>query len=113
MATQTPIHHPKQAAQTANQYPFRVTINTLKNEAIAVDLPCAYEPGTGGESGPLESEANVEDRIRIPLWVDAAKTKTVAVVSMGLAGVQRFNVLDVLPIGEGPNATILVVERRN
>lgn len=113
MATQTPRRHPRKNEQTENRYPFRLTINTLKNEAIAVNLPCAYEPGTGGESGPLESEANVEDRIRIPMWVEAAKAKTVAVVSMGLAGVQRFNVLDVLPIGDGPNATILVVERRN
>lgn len=117
MATQTPRRHPRKSQQTANRYPFRLTIKkTVRkadDEIIAVDLPCAYEPAQGGESGPLESEAMASDKIRVPSWEPTAKAKQLAVVDMKGAGIVRFNILDVLPIGEGPDAMMLMVSREN
>ena len=113
MATQTPRRHPRKDEQIENRYPFPLTLKNVDKTTAISGLFCAYEPTPGGESGTFQTQDATGDRLRIPQWVAEAATNQIAVVTMGNAGDLRFKVLDVVPTGDGPDATVLIVEPRN
>ena len=81
---------------------------------ICENEPCAYQP-FAREKGveTYEDDADVFEQIRVPRFILKVAAKQVAVVTMGEAGEIRFEIHSVLPIGDGPDAMILVVTTQN
>lgn len=114
MATATPLNHPSKAAQSKQFFPYRVTIKrTLKNGeqpvvGLAENLPCFFDPALGGESGTFADEAPSSDKILLPTWEPLIKSNDLAVLDLN-GTTKRRTINDVVPLGNGPDQTLLVV----
>jgi hypothetical protein len=112
MATKTTITHPAAAAQSGQFYPFTVTIKGVAGSTVAGPFACAYDAATGNDVGTFEDEAPANDKILIPSWEPTLKAKLQAILDM--EGTKRkFEILDVMPQGNPPSQTLLIVSSQN
>lgn len=109
MATSTPLFHPRESQQTAQFYPFTVTIRDVNSVTVGalVNLPCAYEPSSGGEVDSYEMEAPTQDRILLAGYFAGIRPKHLAVLNQN-GVLRRFEIDDVLQTAHGTK-TMLVV----
>ncbi len=112
MATATPLRHPDEAAQNAHLFPHTATFKTSGDAGGYVTLfssPCAYEARGGGEGADFESEAPTSDQILLPKWQVEVASDQIVVVQFADGTIKRFTTIDALPLGTGPNMTLVLV----
>jgi hypothetical protein len=113
MATPTTIRHTREDSQTAQFFPYNFVVREMNDTdgrftAEVASGKCAYEAAEGGTPGMFQEEAMVGDNISIPSWRPEIQAKQHVTVSKG-SWSKLFVISDVVPIGPGPNHTLLVV----
>ena len=118
MATQTPLIHPAQMAQTEQFYLYRATFTRLDDdgEPVPVDSveperPCAYQPAGGGAVVGFQDQDVTKDRLLIPGWYPQIGTKWEISLTLARDGSEfgRFRTDDVMPNDSSQSATLLTV----
>lgn len=112
MATKTAMHHPKKAGQESQFFPYSAQITDIVdesgNDTLIAESAAAYQPDRGGAPGVFQTEAPVGDQILLPSWRSECQSGQIVILTLG-DWRKRFVISDVLPIGSGPEKTLLMV----
>jgi hypothetical protein len=83
-------------------------------DSLAEPLSCAYQASdTPAVAGQFEGEGVAKDRILVPRWLPDVSLNMWATLLFPDGETERtFTVTDVLPEGNGPDATLLLVTPR-
>jgi hypothetical protein len=111
MATQTSI---SPAPKSAQFYPYRLQVTGLNASGVSSVLfesEAAYEPERGANPNTFDNEAPTNDRILLPKWREECEAKQTVILSKG-AWRKRFEVSDVLPVGQMERTLLIVTPER-
>ena len=111
MATQTPLHHPRENAEKDGLFPYRAQLFQLgvtgDYEVMAQmnDLPADFQSAEGGAAQEFEEEAPTSDRILVnrPMLKVSPEAR-VLLTKPGYS--KRFTVSDVIPAGANTLLTV-------
>ena len=112
----TALVHPRREAALRAFYPHRCTVWRLGREGsvgLLDNVPAAYEPASGGPAGLWQGEGPGAERIRLSGWFPRIAAPAQATLTLADGLVKRFDVVDALPSGPGPEATVLLVTARS